>query len=338
MFRFAYLQHILNKDVGLLLLILSYAAITSVVADWDQVRYILRLFTISVVIQNQVAVGAFLMAYFSGVNVEPLFTSYGGQRLSGVLFDANAYGGLLALAFMICEGASWGRSPLFRGGLLLYCRLSLGMGLLLTFSRSAWISVFVSILLLCAFRPNKGIKFALAGMTAAPCLLLLMGHRFMLIVESMAGRPEQGVSRFQLIRDAWAQFVHHPLWGGGLGSFAAHEETVVHNTALWFLADFGILGFAVLLTFLGWFFVAGWSAYRYAPRNQKPVALALLLGHTAMFSLAMGIEGFYQRHWWVVFALIASSSAIARRRVCKRPNERFAESKVLHDLPEQHQY
>jgi len=57
-----------------------------------------------------------------------------------------------------------------------------------------------------------------------------------------------------------------------------------------------------------------------------------------MFSLAMGIEGFYQRHWWVVFALIASSSAIARRQVHKRPNERFAYSKVLHDLSEQHQY
>jgi hypothetical protein len=32
-----------------------------------------------------------------------------------------------------------------------------------------------------------------------------------------------------------------------------------------------------------------------------------------MFGLAMGIEAFYQRQWWVVFALIASSAALARR-------------------------
>jgi hypothetical protein len=62
----------LNKDVGLLLLILSYAAITSVATDWGQVRCILGLFTISVVIQSQVALGAFLMAYFYRVNAEPL--------------------------------------------------------------------------------------------------------------------------------------------------------------------------------------------------------------------------------------------------------------------------
>jgi hypothetical protein len=32
-----------------------------------------------------------------------------------------------------------------------------------------------------------------------------------------------------------------------------------------------------------------------------------------MVGLAMGIEAFYQRQWWVVFALIASSAALARR-------------------------
>ena len=42
--------------------------------------------------------------------------------------------------------------------------------------------------------------------------------------------------------------------------------------------------------------------------------LALLLGHTAMLGLAMGIEAFYQRHWWVVLALIAASSATAEER------------------------
>ena len=43
--------------------------------------------------------------------------------------------------------------------------------------------------------------------------------------------------------------------------------------------------------------------------------LALLLAHTAMFGLAMGIEAFYQRHWWLVLGLIASSYSLTLRRV-----------------------
>src|SRR5207249_4681139 len=126
-------------------------------------------------------------------------------------------------------------------------------------------------------------------------------------VENMAARPERGVSRLDLIWDAWAQFAQHPFLGGGLGSFLAMEGTYVHNTAVWFLADFGIVGLAALLGFLGWFLIASWSAYRHAPVDQKPVVLALMMGHALMLGLSMGIEAFYQRHWWLVLALIASS-------------------------------
>src|SRR2546425_12100806 len=94
------------------------------------------------------------MAYSCGVDT--IFTMYGGRRLSGMLLDPNAYGGLVALTLAICEGTSWGQTPLLRRGLLLYCRLNLVLGILFTFSRSAWISLFSAFLLLCAFRPSKG--------------------------------------------------------------------------------------------------------------------------------------------------------------------------------------
>ena len=92
-----------NKDVGLLLPFLSYIAITSSIAEWDDLRHILRVFAASVVLQNIVAVGGYLLAYFYGL-ANP-FARYGGRRLSGVLLDPNAYGGLLVAALVICEGA-----------------------------------------------------------------------------------------------------------------------------------------------------------------------------------------------------------------------------------------
>jgi O-antigen ligase len=131
----------------------------------------------------------------------------------------------------------------------------------------------------------------------------------------MASRPKQVQGRFDLIHAALEAFTRHPFVGGGIGSFRLGEGEIAHNSAMWFLADFGIVGLAVLLAFLGWFFAKGWRAYRLAPAREQPLVLGLLLAHTAMFGLAMGIEAFYQRHWWLVLGLIASSYAMTSSRV-----------------------
>jgi putative inorganic carbon (HCO3(-)) transporter len=303
---------LLNKDAGLLLPFLSYLAITSSITDWDQLRHILRVFTLSVVLQNILGVGAFLAAYFFGL-ANP-FTRYGGLRLSGMLLDPNAYGGLLVAAFVICEGASLGRAPLFKGGTLWLSRLTLLLGILFTFSRSAWMALALALLLLCALQTRVAIRLVLAGLVGAPCLFLLMGHRFLPVFEEMASRPKQVQGRFDLIHDALQAFTRHPLVGGGIGSFRLGEGEIAHNSAMWFLADFGIVGLTVLLGFLGWFFAKAWFAYRFAPAREQSLVLAILLAHTAMFGLAMGIEAFYQRHWWLVLGLIASSYSLTLSR------------------------
>lgn len=301
---------LLNKDFGLLLLLLGYAAVTSVVTGWDALRRILRVFTLSVVFQNVLAVAAFLAGYLFGLATP--FTAYGGLRLSGMLIDPNAYGGLLVVTLVICEGASWGRTPLFRGLPLLLCRVTLGLGILFTFSRSAWIGLGAALVLLCMVRSIVALRLLIATLIGGPFLLLVLGHRFLPFFEQMASRPEQVQDRVTLFHDAMEAFALHPFFGGGLGSFRITVGTVMHNSALWFLADFGLVGLAVFCGFLGWFFVKAWNAYRLAPDEEKPLALALLLAHTAMVGLAVGIEAFYQRQWWLVLALIAASSGLVR--------------------------
>jgi O-antigen ligase len=303
---------LLNKDAGLLLPFLSYVAITSSVGEWDDLRRILQVFALSVVLQNLLSVGGFLLAYYFGW--ANLFARYGGLRLSGMLLDPNAYGGLLVAAFVISEGASLGRTPIFKRPMLWLSRLTLGMGILFTFSRSAWAALLLALLLLCALQTRVAFRLVLAGIIGAPCLILLMGNRFLPVFEEMASRPKQVQGRFDLIHAAFQAFTRHPLLGGGIGSFRLGEGEIAHNSAMWFLADFGIVGLAVFLGFLGWFFVRGWFAYRFAPAREQPLVLALLLGHTAMFGLAMGIEAFYQRHWWLVLGLIASSYSLTLRR------------------------
>jgi O-antigen ligase len=303
---------LLHKDAGLLLPVLSYVVFTSYIGGWDDVRRILRVFVLGVVVENTVAVAVFLMAYF--FHVADPFARY-GLRLSGTMLDPNAYGGLLAAALVVCEGASWGRDPLFSGWLLWFSRVTLSLGLLFSFSRSAWVAVGLGFLLLGFIRFRLALRFLAATVIGAPCLFLIMGHRFVPIFEVMASRPQQVEGRFELIRDAFEAFRQHPVFGGGIGSFRLSEGEVAHNSAMWFLADFGVVGLAVFVGFVAWFFAKGSFAYRFAPERQQPLALGLLAGHAAMLGLAMGIEAFYQRHWWLVFALIAASYALVRRRV-----------------------
>jgi putative inorganic carbon (HCO3(-)) transporter len=302
---------LLNKDAGLLLPFLSYAAITSTVTEWEGLRRILRIFIFSVVTENLLAIGGFLAAYFLGVSTP--FTRYEGLRLSGMLLDPNAYGGLLVVALVICEGAAWGRTPLFQGPMLWFSRLTLALGILFTFSRSAWLGLALAFLLLAAIRPSAALRPLLAGVVAAPCLILILGRRFLPIFEELASRPKQVQERFDLIQQALQLFVRRPLLGGGLGSFRIAAGEVAHNSAMWFLADFGIAGLAAFGAFLAWFFTIAWFAYRFAPKSEQPIALALFLAHAAMVGVAMGIEAFYQRYWWLVLALIASSYSLTLR-------------------------
>jgi hypothetical protein len=311
-----------NKDAGLLLPFLSYAALTSAVTEWEDLRRILRIFTLSVVFENILAVAAFLGAYFFGTT-NP-FARY-GPRLSGMLLDPNAYGGLLVVALVVGEGASWGPAPLFKKPTLWAARITLALGILFTFSRSAWTGLAFALLLFCAVRPREAGRLVLAGLLSAPFLMLFMGRHFWPFFQEMASRPEQVQQRFDLIERALQSFARDPWLGGGLGSFRLGAGEVAHNSAMWFLADFGVLGLVALVGFLAWFFAKGWFAYRRAPEPEKPLVLALLLAHAAMLGLAMGIEAFYQRHWWLVFGLIASSYCMTLRPA--RP--RAGKSEVL---------
>ena len=302
---------LINKDVGLLVSFISYFAITSAVVDWDDLRHLLKIFVISVVLENFLATGAYFGAHFFGIATS--FGQYEGVRLSGMLLDPNAYGGLLAMALVICEAASSGPTPLFRGTTLVVSRMTLATGLLLTFSRSAWLGLGMALLLLCLVRVRIAGRLFASLLLGAPCLLWLVGPKFLVVIQEMASRPKQVQERFDLIQFALDGFKQHPILGGGLGSFRLTVGEIAHNSAMWFLADFGFLGLGVFLGFLGWFFVKAWAAYRSAPSREESLVLALLLAHTTMSGVAMGIEAFYQRHWWFVFALIASAYTMSRR-------------------------
>jgi uncharacterized membrane protein YbhN (UPF0104 family) len=148
------------------------------------------------------------------------------------------------------------------------------------------------------------------GQWAFPTLLIFMGvtdHGALL--QSYISGESSNYERFSTWIHALELWRDSPLTGAGLGVFMARSSEwlghpqVVHSTPLWLLAEFGLIGVAVL----------SWSALglvRYAfgngMRHGAPhrIALALLLICFLVFGLFHEI--FYQRiFWFVLGALLA---------------------------------
>lgn len=290
---------LLQKDIGFILLLLTYIMLTQAVDSWERLYTMLRLFLISVLILN----GISLFAFFSGVKI-PFMVQDG--RLSGMLIDPNAYGGLLVTAFAIHIMTSGEKMKHLRGWASMVATITLAGGIIMTFSRSSWIGLFLVLLTLLITKPSRLIKIGVGFSLAFVALLLYKGTAYLNVLESMSSRPSQIQSRLNIIDKAVDWIAQSPLLGIGLGSYNYELRIIIHNTPIWFLTEFGLLGLFVYGGFIIWFFIVGIRSYRAADSIHKPIIMALLLSHAAMIGLSMGIEALFQRYWWFMMAMNAA--------------------------------
>lgn len=304
-----------NKLGGLILLFSFYVGLTTVADGWGDLRRFMRIFVISVTVQNTASCGAFLWCKYTGSDDPLLMMLLSGSvdRLAGMLVDPNAYGGLLTVAFAMALLGGDSRSPLLPRWLQIISLLSLSIGLLLTSSRSAWIGC--AFLMLFGVMQNPRLLVALpllmaVGLAAVAYSMGSDGFDEMLTISSRQNTIDE---RIEINRNAWQMFVDHPWLGGGLGTFYEEHDIIVHNSAMWFLAEFGGVGFVIFAGFMAWFCVKGFAAYRGASTGHRPVIGALIGGHLAMIGFSLGVEALYQRYWWLVMGLLASAYGLALR-------------------------
>jgi putative inorganic carbon (hco3(-)) transporter len=309
-------EALLNKDVGLLVLFAAYAVITGQTNSWPRIRRVLRLLIVTVAVQNVVCLVAFAALTIVGVSLPGM--DFRGARLTGLLLDPNAYGGLLVLVLSIHMVASCGKRPLvpgIAGGLV---TLTLAIGTLLTYSRSAWTGLALVFVLTMLLRPKTGVRLAIVSALAIVGVLQVFGPNYLSQMSHLALRQSQVDARVQLINQALDMFSRSPAFGVGLGVFNDNVGQIIHNTPIWILTESGALGLIFLTGFALWFVRTGVRAFRLASAEQKPLALGLLTANIAMMGLSMGIEALYQRHWWLVLALIVSAHSAARTDVSAR--------------------
>lgn len=304
-----------QKIIGLLSLFGGYALLAAAADSWRRIEWLLRIFVISVGLQNLAAIAATVATRTYGVSLP--WINYGESRLAGFLVDPNAYGGLLVLA-LVLHLTTHTKRPLVPGTAGVLLTATMAMGVLLTYSRSAWMGLAAALVVITLLRPSAALRLTLLAMLAIAVVLWLFGSEYMDVMHDMAFREAQVQSRVTSIQDALAMLSESPAVGIGLGVYGERQGMIIHNTPVWILTECGILGFVVFSGFACWFIQRGRTAYRFSRADNKAIVLALVLGHVAMLGLSLGIEALYQRHWWMVMALIASSYVVARREKALR--------------------
>lgn len=305
---------LLQKGLGLGLLLLAHACVVDAVTSWDRARWLLRAFLWGALLHACAAVLAFGLTLTGLLEVPLVNQPYPTARLSGLLVDPNAFGGLVGLALVLHLLTSGCQEPLLGGRAARLADVVLPLALVLTFSRSAWIGVVLALGVASVAAPRTAVRAvlrtALPVLVAVPVLLLVLAPD----LRALVSRPDQIDARLVLAQGAVEDFLRSPLVGTGVGVNAAQSENIIHNTALWFLAEFGLVGFVAFAGFAVSNAVRAAATARATAGAERALAVALLAGHGAMLGLSTGIEALYQRHWWLVLGVAGALHALTPRR------------------------
>lgn len=246
-----------------------------------------------------------------------------GFRIFSVFGSSSALGWFLSLIIPLALY----RALTVRGVRRIICLLVLGIlltALGLTFARSAFVSVFASILLTAFFLPSRKMKIGVLGSFVALALLTVL-LTFFGAVPFLSRFFEQDVTTLNGRTDIWrilmSQFDPTKLLGSGLNASgillaSLHVNAVkgvtvtsyeAHNLFLAILFDHGFIGlFLLILVYLALLvgLIAGLRKAAGAHRLLFAVALAAFIctvlqsfESTDLFSLGIGL------YFWVIMAL-----------------------------------
>ncbi|MDA0241988.1 MAG: O-antigen ligase family protein [Chloroflexi bacterium] len=225
----------------------------------------------------------------------------------GLTAHPNFLGGVLATSLLLLWPAGaqlHGRWPTVAW----LATLGLGMaGLLVSFSRSAWLGFGVGAAVILLFLPSRKQLWPLLLVSAAVLALFvasqrpLLGSRFAFLQGNQIPTESRSLSERQTLNQLAGQMAG---WRGvGAGNFAAVIRPLVadlpeiapqpaHNVPLLLAAELGWLGAAVWLLLMAWPPVMGWRAWRLG--RLTPLAL----GATAAL-VALAVVDLFDYYSWL---------------------------------------
>ncbi len=227
-----------------------------------------------------VGVSAFgIFQYFSFIHLLPKFWGYGEEprRIVSIFAHPNALSLYLAPLLGFFSVLWLNNYPLTKNRIVsLIGLLLLGLGVLLTFSRGAWLAVAVAMFFI--FVNRFGIKKILLPLVIAGTVLLL--------IPSVQQRLSVGLSdpsssaHFDLMQVGMNKILNNPLFGNGLYGFRITLQEVnftgeihnyPHNIILSLWVELGLLG---LISFAA---IINLALKKYRPKPELFAASIFLL-------------------------------------------------------------
>ncbi len=186
-------------------------------------------------------------------------------RVNAVFFDPNILGRYLVIAMIGAVAIAWvSQNTRLIAGLWLATAI-LGVGLVVTFSRSSALMLLVALFLL-SWRAFGAKRTAVVSAVAVGVVLVLALGTSQSVRDAATSTDrleEVSEGRFGLVRGGLTIWRDEPVVGAGLGGFEPRfEETltpteqrrirvvVSHNTPVTVLSEQGVVGFALFLVLL----------------------------------------------------------------------------------------
>lgn len=283
-------------------------------ASWvhsrERARIVARGYVFAAVLSAVLGAGAYAGGPGRGTLLE-----YGGTRAVGLYKDPNVFGAFLVPAALIVV------DELFAPKLLKGRRVTktlmfllLTLGIVVSFSRAAWINLVLGIFAMIAVYALRrgGASRALALLTAVVVAaglvaVVLAATGSLHFLESRAHLQSYDTQRFGAQEDGFRLVAHHPF-GIGPGQFELYAPLSAHSTYVRALAELGILGVVVVLGFaLATLALAARNAA--LGRETYGIGSAPLLGAwCGLLVSGFVIDTLHWRHLWLVAALIWAGS------------------------------
>jgi polysaccharide biosynthesis protein PslJ len=211
------------------------------------------------------------------------------MRLVSTSVDPNSAGGMLAIVFVIGAVQLVSRNPLINRKLCLIAVPLIGLAMLLTYSRGAWIGAAAGLGVVALLRYRWLIPVGVVGFAG----LVGVGVGGAFIERLWLGLTLQDpatVLRLQEYQNAIAIIQQYPLFGVGFGDAPSIElQTGVSSIYLTIGQQTGILGLVTFLLAVGAAGVAGLNWWR---RSEDGVANELMLALLAALVAALTIGVF----------------------------------------------
>jgi len=237
------------------------------------------------------------------------FKYHGSGRLGSlVLRNPNSFGNFLALVIPFCISLLF-YGPFEKGKklVLAFSIVLMFANLVLTFSRSAWIGLFMGILSLFVVKPKVSLALLICCIISAVFLYSPVQKRLVKDIDDPGAQY-----RIVKAKIAYNKFKEHPILGNGLGSFhyeaqfskiwAYRAHSTLENNYLLMLAEGGIIEF---LAFCYLIMAFGKKAVSLLKRIREPFLYSILLGSVVSIisTLAAGMFEntlFFPKNNWLI--------------------------------------